>query len=166
MSALFPTHQVSLEEVEFESTPELEPIFSYLSTQANKLYYEGYLLRLNDLDISECAVGSMAYCIYLTDILVDGQKCRDRQWVECFAQLIGSVIWMWDAAALDEAGEYGDVHPSHINVADAIVSIVSSKYSLHIVAVHVFSTFFSTAPTHTHTIYIYGLNTSTNNHTG
>ena len=124
--------------MEPETTPELEPIFSYLNTQANKLYYEGYLLRLNDLDISEFNNSGDGIC--LTNILLDGQKCHNRQWVECFAQLIGSVIWMWDAAALDEAGEYGDVHPSHINVADALVSIVSSKHALHFPSVKFSST--------------------------
>ncbi|KAL1954983.1 hypothetical protein VTO42DRAFT_390 [Malbranchea cinnamomea] len=112
LSALFPSQQVPLADVEPEPTPELEPIFSYLNLQANKLYYEGYLLRLNDLDSQ-------------------GRPCPDRQWVECFAQLIGSVIWMWDAAALDEAGEYGDVHPTHINVADASLSMVEVSPKSH-----------------------------------
>ena len=30
--------------------PELEPVFAYLNNQANKLYQEGYFLKLNDLD--------------------------------------------------------------------------------------------------------------------
>ena len=30
--------------------PELLPIFSFLNSHANKLYQEGYFLKLNDLD--------------------------------------------------------------------------------------------------------------------
>lgn len=30
--------------------PELAPIFSFLNSHSNKLYQEGYFLKLNDLD--------------------------------------------------------------------------------------------------------------------
>lgn len=33
--------------------PELQPIFSFLNKHAHKTYHEGYLLKLNDLDLSE-----------------------------------------------------------------------------------------------------------------
>lgn len=34
-----------------QNTPaELQPIFAYLNSHANKLYQEGYFLKLNDLD--------------------------------------------------------------------------------------------------------------------
>jgi CCR4-NOT transcriptional complex subunit CAF120 len=36
-----------------DTPPELLPIFTFLNSHANKLYQEGYFLRLNDLDISE-----------------------------------------------------------------------------------------------------------------
>lgn len=36
-----------------EDTPaELQRIFSYMNSHANKLYLEGYFLKLNDLDTS------------------------------------------------------------------------------------------------------------------
>jgi hypothetical protein len=35
-----------------DTEPELIPIFQYLSSHANKLYQEGYFLKLNDLDTS------------------------------------------------------------------------------------------------------------------
>lgn len=58
LSALFPTHQVSVADAERQPTTELElePVFGHFNTQSNKLYYEGYLLRLNDLD--SCKFGS------------------------------------------------------------------------------------------------------------
>lgn len=37
-----------------DTEPELIPIFQYLNSHANKLYQEGYFLKLNDLDTSEC----------------------------------------------------------------------------------------------------------------
>lgn len=33
-----------------DTLPELQPIFTFLNSQANKLYHEGYFLKLNDLD--------------------------------------------------------------------------------------------------------------------
>lgn len=57
ISALFtskPTQpqQPPLVDVSPKQTPELDPIFTYLSKQGNKLYQEGYFLKLNDLDNS------------------------------------------------------------------------------------------------------------------
>lgn len=41
------------------NTPaELQPIFAYLNSHANKLYHEGYFLKLNDLDTRMCP------CVY------------------------------------------------------------------------------------------------------
>lgn len=36
-----------------DTLPELLPIFTFLNSHANKLYQEGYFLKLNDLDIGE-----------------------------------------------------------------------------------------------------------------
>lgn len=36
-----------------DTLPELLPIFTFLNSHANKLYQEGYFLKLNDLDISK-----------------------------------------------------------------------------------------------------------------
>ncbi|KAI7520386.1 hypothetical protein KC317_g22399, partial [Hortaea werneckii] len=37
-------------EVANDTPPELQPIFSYLNSHSNKLYQEGYFLKLHDLD--------------------------------------------------------------------------------------------------------------------
>ncbi|ODH25187.1 hypothetical protein ACO22_05236 [Paracoccidioides brasiliensis] len=99
--------QSPLMDVAPETVPELEPVFNYLSGQANKLYQEGYLLKLNDLDIN-------------------GRSFQDRQWVDCFAQLIGTVLSLWDSAALDAAGPEGDASPTFINLADASIKMIES----------------------------------------
>ena len=46
-------YQPPLMETNKDTLPELLPIFTFLNSHANKLYQEGYFLRLNDLDISE-----------------------------------------------------------------------------------------------------------------
>ncbi|KAL2834061.1 hypothetical protein BJY01DRAFT_85704 [Aspergillus pseudoustus] len=91
-----------------EDTPaELQRIFAYLNSHANKLFYEGYFLKLNDLDTS-------------------GRPCADRQWVECYAQLVGTVLSLWDAAALDATGNADEVPPTFINLADASVKLIDT----------------------------------------
>lgn len=39
-----------------DTIPELLPIFTFLNSHANKLYQEGYFLKLNDLDVGEWPV--------------------------------------------------------------------------------------------------------------
>ncbi|EEP81804.1 predicted protein [Uncinocarpus reesii 1704] len=103
-SALFQPSQTP--DSEGESVPELDPIFSYLNNQSGKLYYEGYFFKLNDLDN-------------------EGRQCPDRRWTEYFAQLVGTVLSLWDPAALEAAGPDGDVRPTFINVADASIRMQS-----------------------------------------
>ena len=51
------TYQPPLMEIAQDTIPELQPIFTFLNSHANKLYQEGYFLRLNDLDTREYDVG-------------------------------------------------------------------------------------------------------------
>ncbi|KAK3713241.1 hypothetical protein LTR37_008674 [Vermiconidia calcicola] len=94
-------------EVAHDTPPELQPIFSYLNSHSNKLYQEGYFLKLHDLDTR-------------------GRPSADRVWGECFAQLIGTVLSLWDAAALDVAGEDGEVVPTFVNLSDASIKMIES----------------------------------------
>ena len=55
-----------------------------------------------------------------------GRPNADRSWTECFAQLVGTVLSLWDAGALDAAGEDGEVAPTFINLADASIKMVPS----------------------------------------
>ena len=57
---------------------------------------------------------------------IDGKPNIDRSWTECFAQLVGTVLSLWDAAALDAAGQDGEVAPTFINLADASIKMVWS----------------------------------------
>lgn len=54
---------------------------------------------------------------------IDGRPCADRRWVECFAVLTGTVLSIWDAAALDAAGNQ-DITPTFINLTDASIKMV------------------------------------------
>lgn len=53
----------------------------------------------------------------------DGRPCLDRQWIECYAQLVGTVLSLWDATALDGAGGQ-EVPATFINIADASIKMV------------------------------------------
>lgn len=57
--------------------------------------------------------------------ITDGRPNADRSWTECFAQLVGTVLSLWDAAELDAAGQDGEVAPKFINLADASIKMVS-----------------------------------------
>lgn len=105
-NSMIQTYQPPQVEVAADTPPELQPIFSFLNSHSNKLYQEGYFLKLHDLDSR-------------------GRPSADRVWVECFAQLVGTVLSLWDAAALDAAGMDGEVVPTFINLSDASIKMVS-----------------------------------------
>jgi len=44
------TYQPPTMEIAGDTIPELQPIFTFLNSHGNKLYQEGYFLKLNDLD--------------------------------------------------------------------------------------------------------------------
>ncbi|KAL6869830.1 hypothetical protein ACO1O0_001161 [Amphichorda felina] len=90
-----------------DTIPELQPIFSYLNNHSNKLYHEGYFLKLDDQNSQ-------------------GKPNPDRTWTECFAQLVGTVLSLWDAAELDAAGEDGEVMPKFLNLTDASIKMIES----------------------------------------
>lgn len=46
--------------------------------------------------------------------------------MDCFAQLVGTVLSIWDSEALDAAGPEGNATPSFINLADASIKMVYS----------------------------------------
>ncbi|RYC63222.1 hypothetical protein CHU98_g2990 [Xylaria longipes] len=94
-------------DVNQDTIPELQPIFSFLNSHGNKLYQEGYFLKLDDQN-------------------TQGKPNPDRTWTECFAQLVGTVLSLWDAAELDAAGEDGEVLPKFINLTDASIKMIES----------------------------------------
>ena len=44
------TYQPPLMDVAQDTLPELQPIFTFLNSHGNKLYQEGYFLKLDDQD--------------------------------------------------------------------------------------------------------------------
>ena len=106
-NSMMQTYNPPQVEVANDTPPELQPIFSFLNSHSNKLYQEGYFLKLHDLDSR-------------------GRPSADRTWNECFAQLIGTVLSLWDAAALDVAGADGEVVPTFVNLSDASIKMIES----------------------------------------
>ncbi|KAH6998149.1 hypothetical protein BKA56DRAFT_566980 [Ilyonectria sp. MPI-CAGE-AT-0026] len=100
-------HNPPLMDVTEDTIPELQPIFTFLNSHSNKLYQEGYFLKLDDQN-------------------TQGKPNPDRTWTECFAQLVGTVLSLWDAAELDAAGEDGEVLPKFINLTDASIKMIES----------------------------------------
>ncbi|KAI1631675.1 hypothetical protein F4809DRAFT_150264 [Biscogniauxia mediterranea] len=105
--SIIQTYQPPLMDVNEDTIPELQPIFTFLNSHANKLYQEGYFLKLDDQN-------------------TQGKPNADRTWTECFAQLVGTVLSLWDAAELDAAGEDGEVLPKFINLTDASIKMIES----------------------------------------
>lgn len=50
------TYQPPTMEIAGDTIPELQPIFTFLNSHGNKLYQEGYFLKLNDLDTRASAL--------------------------------------------------------------------------------------------------------------
>ncbi|WQF84931.1 Putative pleckstrin domain, PH-like domain superfamily [Colletotrichum destructivum] len=100
-------YQPPLMDINEDTIPELQPIFTFLNSHANKLYQEGYFLKLDDQN-------------------TQGKPNADRTWTECFAQLVGTVLSLWDAAELDAAGEDGEILPKFINLTDASIKMIES----------------------------------------
>lgn len=101
------TYQPPFMDISVDVIPELQPIFTFLNGHANKLYQEGYFLKLDDQN-------------------TQGRPNPDRTWTECFAQLVGTVLSYWDAAELDAAGDDGEVLPKFINLTDASIKMIES----------------------------------------
>lgn len=101
------TYQPPLMDISQDTLPELQPIFTFLNSHSNKLYQEGYFLKLDDQN-------------------TQGRANADRTWTECFAQLVGTVMSLWDAAELDAAGQDGEVLPKFINLTDASIKMIES----------------------------------------
>ncbi|KAH6709287.1 hypothetical protein BKA61DRAFT_678181 [Leptodontidium sp. MPI-SDFR-AT-0119] len=101
------TYHPSMMDVSQDTLPELQPIFTFLNSHANKLYQEGYFLKLDDQN-------------------THGRPNADRTWTECFAQLVGTVLSLWDAADLDAAGQDGEVLPKFINLTDASIKMIEA----------------------------------------
>lgn len=52
------TYQPLVMDINEDTLPELQPIFTLLNSHSNKLYHEGYFLKLDDQDIRKRLLGS------------------------------------------------------------------------------------------------------------
>ncbi|KAI5291746.1 hypothetical protein KEM54_000806 [Ascosphaera aggregata] len=88
--------------------PELDPVLRFLQNQSTKVYREGFLLQLDDLDIS-------------------GNSCIRRGWTHYFARLTGTVLSFWPANEGDERIAETTQSPAmYMNIADASLQIIDS----------------------------------------
>jgi len=44
------TYSPTMMDTSGDTLPELQPVFTFLNSHSNKLYQEGYFLKLHDLD--------------------------------------------------------------------------------------------------------------------
>ncbi|KAF2118323.1 hypothetical protein BDV96DRAFT_597168 [Lophiotrema nucula] len=105
--SMIQTYQPPVMEVSQDTLPELQRIFMFLNSHSNKLYQEGYFLKFHDTDSR-------------------GRPAPDRVWQECFAQLVGTILSLWDASELDTVEGDADVLPTFINLTDAAIHMMPS----------------------------------------
>ncbi|EMD94049.1 hypothetical protein COCC4DRAFT_58544 [Bipolaris maydis ATCC 48331] len=105
--SMIQTYQPPVMEVSQDTLPELQRIFMFLNSHSNKLYQEGYFLKFHDTDSR-------------------GRPPPDRKWQEYFVQLVGTILSLWDASALDQAGGEAEVIPTFINLTDAAIHMIPS----------------------------------------
>ncbi|ORY19437.1 hypothetical protein BCR34DRAFT_582160 [Clohesyomyces aquaticus] len=105
--SMIQTYQPPVMEVGQDTLPELQRIFQFLNSHSNKLYQEGYFLKFHDTDSR-------------------GRPAADRVWQECFAQLVGTILSLWDASELDKVGGDTEVLPTFINLTDAAIHMMPS----------------------------------------
>lgn len=105
--SMIQTYQPPVMEVSGDTLPELQRIFTFLNSHSNKLYQEGYFLKFHDTDTR-------------------GRPAPDRKWQEYFVQLVGTILSLWDASALDQADGDAEVLPTFINLTDASLHMVPS----------------------------------------
>ncbi|KAF1959376.1 hypothetical protein CC80DRAFT_545753 [Byssothecium circinans] len=106
-ASMIQTYQPPVMEISESTLPELQRIFTFLNSHSNKLYQEGYFLKFHDSDTR-------------------GRPAADRVWQECFAQLVGTIMSLWDASELDSVGGDAEVLPTFINLTDAAIHMMPS----------------------------------------
>lgn len=89
---------------------DLRSALSLQEAQQKKLYMEGYLLKRDDL-------GTDGKAIHASD--------EKRQWTECFVQLSGTVLSLWNVDQMEQAARQGtEVPPTYINITDSFVDFI------------------------------------------
>lgn len=65
------TYQPRIMDINEDTIPELQPIFSYLNSHSNKLYHEGYFLKLDDQN-SRTSTNPSRFCVPLHPLVCRG----------------------------------------------------------------------------------------------
>ncbi|KAI8983485.1 hypothetical protein BDB01DRAFT_897080 [Pilobolus umbonatus] len=79
---------------------DMRVIQTLYENYSQKVYYEGYLYKKNDLT-------------------VDGKSFGDPRWSKWYVELCGPVLTLWDTESEDE-----NVMPQYINIADSSLELV------------------------------------------
>ena len=89
---------------------DLRSALSLQDAQQKKLYMEGYLLKRDDL-------GTDGKPLHGAD--------EKRRWTECFVQLSGTVLSLWNVDQMEQAAREGrEVPPTYINITDSFVDFI------------------------------------------
>ena len=70
------TYQPTLMDVTEDTIPELQPIFTFLNSHQNKLYQEGYFLKLDDQDSRKCSLAARRGGLHFADIAQGESRIR------------------------------------------------------------------------------------------
>ncbi|KAF3904273.1 hypothetical protein AA313_de0206336 [Arthrobotrys entomopaga] len=110
------TANVGAAAAEADILPEMVGVFRYLNEHAQKVYFEGYFQKLNDMN-------------------PDGSAVTNREWTDCYSQLIGTVLTIWDNQVIQEEeerarrgfpAETNAVKPTFLNLTDASMKMIDS----------------------------------------
>ncbi|SAM84830.1 uncharacterized protein UBRO_05971 [Ustilago bromivora] len=89
---------------------DLRSALSLQESQQKKLYMEGYLLKRDDL-------GTDGKPLHVAD--------DKRRWSECFVQLSGTVLSLWNVDQMKQAAKNAtEVPPTYINITDSFVDFI------------------------------------------
>ena len=78
--SLAQAYQPPVMEINEDTPAELQPIFTYLNSHSNKLYQEGYFLKLHDLDSRKCSCD--AFLLTSCNMLTSGKQVEGRVQIE------------------------------------------------------------------------------------
>jgi hypothetical protein len=88
--SMIQTYQPALMDVSQDTLPELQPIFTFLNSHANKLYQEGYFLKLDDQNIRKVTpshqLSSSNVSQTETQMLIAPGPSASRSWWEQYCR--------------------------------------------------------------------------------
>lgn len=102
---------------DYDKTPvTFEDLAKEFDTKKEKVYHEGYLLKLEEISAS-------------------GSPIANNQWEEVYASLAGTILSIWPAEDAGQAGisdAMSNVNPTFINITDARIAYAAKSQELAI----------------------------------